>query len=197
MKNQIYKYSAPLEQFAVWRGAFTQEEIEKINFLEELQQFQHGQVGTDSDGKTVKDIRDSDISWLHLDQNSQWIFDRFSQIIPKVNYDHFMLDVDGFETLQYTRYKLNQHYTWHMDYSFGWQNYVRKISVVMLLSSPEEYEGGEFEICTDGNLDDIKSLKPEAGDIIFFASWMPHRVKPVTSGSRKSVVAWVMGKREC
>jgi PKHD-type hydroxylase len=84
-----------------------------------------------------------------------------------------------------------------MDYEFGWKNYIRKISVVILLSDPEEYDGGEFEICLNGNLDSIESMKPKAGDVIFFASWMPHRVAPVTRGTRKSLVAWVMGKREC
>jgi predicted 2-oxoglutarate/Fe(II)-dependent dioxygenase YbiX len=79
---------------------------------------------------------------------------------------------------------------------FGWQNYQRKISAVMMLTGPDEYEGGELEVCNNGNFEDIQILKPNKGDIVFFASWMPHRVKPVTSGERKSLVMWVMGKRQ-
>lgn len=189
----IMKYAAPLECFAVWRDAFTPEEIARITFLEAHMNFQNGKVGGDSDRK---EVRDSDIGWLHPDQNTNWIFDRFGGVISRANHDHFMYDIEGLEALQYTKYGLDQHYTWHWDLSFGWENYQRKISVVMLLDDPEDYEGGEFEICNNGNLDDIKSLKPNKGDILLFASWMPHRVKPVISGSRRSIVSWVMGRRQ-
>ena len=67
----------------------------------------------------------------------------------------------------------------------------------MLLTGPDEYEGGELEIINNGNLEEKISFKPNKGDVVFFASWMPHRVVPVTSGLRKSLVAWVMGEREC
>jgi len=63
-----------------------------------------------------------------------------------------------------------------------------------MVSDPEEYGGGEFEIVTGGNLNDTKKFKMDRGDILFFASWMPHRVLPVTHGKRKSLVSWVMGE---
>lgn len=195
MPFNIPKYSAPLECFAVWTGGFTDDEIEKITFLEQLQSFGKGRVGDDT-GDAPAEVRDSDIAWIHPDQNSNWLFDRISGITSRVNYDHFMYNIDGIEAFQYTKYGPNQHYTWHWDVGFGWQNYIRKISLVVALSDPDEYEGGEFEIVKDGNLDNITSFKPKKGDIIYFASWMPHRVKPVTSGERKTLVAWVMGERE-
>jgi PKHD-type hydroxylase len=195
MIQHVNKYNAALEQFAVWRGGFTNDEVEQIKFLENLQEFTKGVVGSSADPKL--DVRDSDIQWLHKDQNSYWVFDKMSQIIAQVNYDHFMFDIDGFEAFQYTKYAIGQHYDWHWDYEFGWKNFNRKISCVMMLNDPSDYEGGEFEICNNGNLNDIKKFKAGKGDIIFFSSWMPHRVLPVTSGERKSLVCWVMGKREC
>jgi len=33
------------------------------------------------------------------------------------------------------------------------------------------------------------------GDIIVFPSFMVHRVKPVTKGTRKSIVIWVLGPK--
>ena len=190
----FYKYNAPLECFAVWENGFTPEEIDKINFLEDLQNFDRAKVGKEtSDAK--KEIRDSEVAWIVPDHNSNWLFERLGQITSAVNHQHFMYDIEGVETLQYTKYKLDQHYTWHWDVEFGWQNFQRKISAVMMLTDPEEYEGGEFEICINGNFEDTRVLKPKKGDIVFFASWMPHRVKPVISGERKSLVMWVMGKR--
>ena len=195
MRNGVYKYNAPLEQFAIWRGGFTEEEIEQVKFLENLQQFEKGVTGRSS--TPDKKIRDSDVSWLHRNENSDWVFDRMNGIISKVNYDHFLLDITGYDAFQFTKYNPDQHYTWHWDTEFGWKNYIRKISLIMLLSDPAEYEGGEFEIVKNGNITEPESFKPGKGDIVFFASWMPHRVAPVTSGTRKSLVAWIDGPREC
>jgi PKHD-type hydroxylase len=190
----IFKYSAPLECFAIWENGFTKEEVDQVIFLEKLTQFEKGYIGGK---KTVNEIvRDSDISWLHPSAENDWIFQRLGQIASKVNYDHFLYDVEGVEALQYTKYAIDQHYSWHWDVAFGWENYQRKISLIMMLSDPEDYEGGEFEICVNGNLDDIKSYKMKRGDIMFFASWMPHRVKPVLSGERKTLVSWITGKRQ-
>lgn len=191
----VFKYHAPLECFAIWRGGFTPDEVDQIAYLEKLNHFSKGVTG--SSQSPNKEVRDSDIAWLFPDENTTWVFAKMGGIISKVNYDHFLYNIEGIESFQFTKYREDGHYTWHFDQDMGWQNYVRKISVVMMLSDPSEYEGGEFEICTNGNLDDIKTVKPDKGDIIFFASWMPHRVKPVTSGERKSLVTWVMGKREC
>jgi PKHD-type hydroxylase len=190
----VFKYQAPLECFAHWENGFNKEELEQVIFLEKLAQFEKGVTGNKKSPN--QKVRDSDITWIHPNHDTDWLFCRIGQITSKVNQNHFMYDIEGFDSLQYTKYGVDQHYNWHWDVAFGWENYQRKISVVMMLSDPEDYEGGEFEICLNGNLDDIKSFKPKKGDILFFASWMPHRVKPVTSGTRKSLVTWIQGKRQ-
>ena len=198
MPFNIHRYNAGLDQFAIWSGAFTKEEVDQIKFLGELQEFQHAKVGMDNQDPR-QDVRDSNVSWLNQDAQSQWVFERFGGLIPKINHDKFMLNIEGFERFQYTVYEPpGGHYNWHWDTEIGiWSNYIRKISCVMMLSDPDEYEGGELEICNKGNFDDTVITKPMKGDVVFFGSWMPHRVRPVTSGSRKSLVCWVMGKREC
>ena len=57
----------------------------------------------------------------------------------------------------------------------------------LILSDPDEYEGGQLEIW--GKPIDVY----KKGSIIFFPSWMPHRVTPVTKGTRYSLVMWFMG----
>ncbi len=191
----LAKFNAPCDQFCIWNGGFTEDEIEKIVFLENLLTFEKGLTGPLTE-PNVK-IRDSEISWIVPDMNSDWIFQRFASIIGKINYDHFLYNIDWMENLQYTKYGENGHYEWHLDVQSSWQNFQRKISAVMLLNNPDEYEGGEFEIVTNGLITEPKSWKPNKGDIVFFASTMPHRVKPVLSGERKSIVTWIMGKRDC
>ena len=52
----------------------------------------------------------------------------------------------------------------------------------------DEYEGGEFEFFAK---DTILSKR---GTIIVFPSYMQHRVKPVTKGTRYSLVTWFCGE---
>lgn len=192
----INKYVGPYVCFAHWDRAFTPEEVEKIREIEDLQSFQKGTVGGYKDQDDLLAARNSDVSFFNHDENTDWLYQKISNMIGQANRDHFLYNVDDFGPIQYTKYQIDGHYTWHWDVFFGWQKNTRKISVVIMLNDPDDYEGGEFEICTNGNLDDIRSIKPLKGDALFFASWMPHRVKPVTSGERNTLVTWVTGPRE-
>ena len=60
--------------------------------------------------------------------------------------------------------------------------------MTLLLSPENEFEGGELEFMSKG-----KRAKLKQGQAIFFASWLQHRVKPVTKGERKSLVMWFGG----
>ena len=109
----------------------------------------------------------------------------------QVNNNHF-----GFEGMrltepgQFTHYLTGGFYEWHMDNdTLGkYQPPVRKISMTLLLSDPSTFEGGELEFMSKG-----KVAKLQQGQAIFFASWLQHRVKPVTRGERNSLVMWFGG----
>jgi PKHD-type hydroxylase len=57
-----------------------------------------------------------------------------------------------------------------------------------LLSPENEFEGGDLELMKEG-----KAAKLKQGHAIFFASFVRHRVAPVTRGNRKSLVMWFGG----
>lgn len=198
MPFKVQKYARSLQQYCVVSNAFTEDECDKIIDLEDLQKFQRGAVGGAVDNAAVnKKARDSEIMWLQQDSNSDWIFHKFARLLAQVNYDHFMYNIDGFDNFQYTVYKSKnkQHYDWHMDMDLVSSNYVRKISASILLTDPKDYVGGEFQLVPHGRVDAPVVFKPKRGEVIFFSSFMPHRVAPVTSGVRKSLVCWVMGER--
>ena len=99
---------------------------------------------------------------------------------------NFALDtIDG---IQFTRYEPGGFYDWHCDASDD-EPWVRKLSVVLQLSNPETYKGGEFEF--RGGLAPIS----QQGSILVFPSQLEHRVWEVTSGTRYSLVAWIGGPR--
>jgi PKHD-type hydroxylase len=194
MTFMIQKYNKVLHQYCVVNDVFTKEEIDRIIDLEDLQKFAKARVGTD-EGNLVEQVRDSEVMWIHHDRASEWLFERFGTLVGNVNGDFFMYDIEGFDSFQYTTYRENEHYNWHIDMGNLSTNYERKISASIVLTDPSEYEGGELHLIPSGNIDEPVILKPNLGDIVFFASWMPHKVTSVTSGVRKSLVAWVMGKR--
>lgn len=193
---KVKKFPKPFPAFCILKNAFSSEEIEKILDLEDLQNFAKGSVGTEHSVDT--NIRDSQISWVVQDNNSDWLFQKFAFYVSQVNYDHFMYDIDGFDTFQFTKYSTEEHYDWHIDLMMGspYFEWERKISASIMLTDPSDYGGGEIEIVAQGNFNGSVKEKPNKGDIVFFASWMPHKVHPVTSGIRKTLVAWIMGKRQ-
>jgi PKHD-type hydroxylase len=196
MPYPVRQHVRQLNQFCVANDAFTPEEVDQIIDLEDLQKFQRGGVGNGGgQGKVNKKARDSEVMWIQHDPNSDWLFQKFSHLVSMVNHDHFMYNIEGYENFQYTRYRKGEFYDWHIDAGDLSTEYERKISATIILSDPKEYEGGEFQCVIGGRVDEPMTVKPKKGDAIFFASWMPHRVTPVTKGVRKSLVCWVMGKR--
>ena len=82
-------------------------------------------------------------------------------------------------------------YEWHTDNGINFMNGtspVRKISMSLLLNHESEFDGGDLELCEEGKVAPLKQ-----GHAIFFASFLNHRVKPVTRGTRKSLVMWFGG----
>ena len=65
---------------------------------------------------------------------------------------------------------------------------VRKISMTVLLNHPSEFEGGHLEVLAPGKFKPLKQ-----GHALCFASFLNHRVNPVTRGMRQSLVVWFGG----
>ena len=130
------------------------------------------------------------ISWIPFKDMPEMYRD-IEKTMLQANNNHF-----GFEGMrltepaQFTHYPTGGFYTWHMDNDVlgKHQPPVRKISMTLLLSPEHEFEGGELEFMSKG-----KRAKLKQGHAMFFASWLQHRVKPVTKGERKSLVMWFGG----
>ena len=105
-------------------------------------------------------------------------------------------DIKGVEPIQYGIYSEGGKYDWHVDqHRKPVKGLVRKISMTLFMSDPEEYEGGEFdlELFSPEYKSRYKTFKLKKGSAIFFKSDAYHRVRPVSNGVRKSIVAWYFG----
>lgn len=158
---------------------------------------------TDADIQRFNKARDSNLVWL----NEPWILKEIQPYIQQANIQaKWNFDWDYTEDSQFTKYKLNQHYDWHCDSwpqpydcpeNLNKHNKIRKLSAVCTLSDKSEYEGGELEFQFRGGDDPTptqvcKEIMPK-GSIVVFPSFVWHRVKPVLSGERYSLVIWNLG----
>ena len=147
-------------------------------------------MGRKSGGGYDPEKRITTISWIPFKEMPEMYRDIETTML-RANNNHF-----GFEGMrltevaQFTHYPTGGFYTWHMDNDIVGKHQppVRKISMTLLLSNPSTFEGGELEF-----MDDKKAVKLKQVQAIFFASWLRHRIKPVTSGERTSLVMWFGG----
>ena len=157
--------------------------------------------------KDMKRKRNSDLVWL----NDTWIYKEIHPYLIEANKNAgWNFQWDRSEACQFTKYKLNQYYDWHCD---SWDKpydkpntpehgKIRKLSMTCQLTDGSEYKGGELEFDFrnyDPHMRDeskhlvkVKEILPK-GSIVVFPSHVWHRVKPVTSGTRYSLVVWSIG----
>jgi PKHD-type hydroxylase len=118
---------------------------------------------------------------------------RMMDLVAEVNRSTFDYVLGGFdEALQLTRYRAEAlgHYGWHSDRGGTGLAQYRKLTVVVQLSVPESYEGGDLQLNVTGHAETMPRTR---GAAIAFPSYVLHRVTPVTFGARHSLVTWVHG----
>lgn len=176
-----------LEPFCFFEGAFTDEECDRIVALGESLEIVKSRVGEAGDAPA--EIRKSKNSWIDFTPETQWLYDKLATITLGANDARYKFHLTGFmEHLQYTLYdEHGSHYKLHSDFGKG-SMAQRKLSLVLMLSHPDQYEGGELVFFDTGE------HKYTRGTLVVFPSFQVHGVKPVTSGLRKSLVAWVSGE---
>lgn len=189
MQYLLTPYALPVEPWVWWEGAFTEQEL---NWLQNKakQAEQNAQVGNGRGGAVDPNIRRSQVSWLNNGPETKWVFEKLANVVSKMNAQHFRFDLTGFgEPLQLTNYDQSENgmYGWHQDYGGGVS---RKLSVTVQLTDPSEYEGGNLQMMTSGQ---PQNVRKQRGLIALFPSYVLHQVTPVTQGSRQSLVVWVSG----
>ena len=179
---------------------------EKIINNPNLKWDDHALVGSvDNLGDGVRDTSKRNCKISFLDYYEE-LDKAFGSIVSEYNYEisNWKYDIDTLESIQLTHYSEGDFYDWHIDefetnlIKGNGKESNRKISVTIFLNDPTEYEGGEFDLEVIGpTVNDWESryvtLKLPKKSIVIFPSNKWHRVRPVTSGIRKSLVLWFQG----
>lgn len=181
------------QHWQYWRAGLDKTQVDKLIKIGEKYPVAHAGMGFDGSVNN-ENYRSSEVRWISQEETG--VVDLLWYFTKIANRNAFNFDVNLIHEIQYTKYLATENgkYDWHID-TF-WSNptqYDRKLSVVIQLSDPSEYEGGEFQF--DSQYPQLPEEAKELGSIIIFPSFLSHRVTPVTSGVRRSLVTWVEGPK--
>jgi PKHD-type hydroxylase len=189
MANENAQKLPPFQNVATATGFMTDEEMDRL-IAEHEAALAEGKLGA---GDANADVRRSKVAFLGKEQQHQWLYERIWAAAQECNRLFFCVDIAGVEAnVQLARYDSSNRgfYDWHTDFA-GYRP-LRKISISIQLSRPEDYEGGDLELMVSNRPQPVERAR---GAFIAFPSFALHRVTPVTRGTRWSLVAWVLGPR--
>jgi PKHD-type hydroxylase len=135
------------------------------------------------------ELRETNVCWV--DSNSQLGLLMFNYILIANLKTKWYFDIEKIQSVQVGEYSIGGHYDWHEDESICSRNNFnnqRKISISVLLSESDSYDGGDLLFKGQN-----EPITRNQGSIIVFPSFIEHKVTPVTRGVRYTAVTWAVG----
>lgn len=171
--------------FWSWEKELSDETCDYIISLAQNIEPEKGVVGA---GALIEEQRDSSVRWI----SDNFIRNAIFGFGHQANQSAWDMQIDCISAIQFTEYTKEQYYEWHMDTN-KLESEMRKVSIIVQLTDPDNYEGGDFQFRHyGGDIEDVPALR-QRGTVIVFPSWLEHRVTPVTKGKRQTLVAWMSG----
>jgi len=177
-----------MTNYYFFRNYFNSDEINNIINISHNYEIINGNIS----GQINKSYRSSQIRWLPWNKDTDDIYKKLLGLAKRANKEMWKFHITNvLDNLQFTEYHSEDdgHYDWHMDFG-GYKSSTRKLSLVVQLSDPEEYEGGKLQFMINRDIIDAPTDK---GTVIFFPSYLMHRVTKVEKGKRRSLVCWFHG----
>jgi PKHD-type hydroxylase len=129
--------------------------------------------------------RKSETAWLEPDDFRE-LYQRIVEVLQTTNNARFRFSIYGMDKIQIIRYVTGSFFINHADLA-GAHAANRKISLLVQLSDPVDYDGGNVVLAE-------RLTVPRArGGGCIFPSWVLHRVEEITRGTRYSLAAWAKG----
>jgi len=159
---------------------FLEEEVNQIIEIGDALVLSEGKI---KDDRVDHSIRNSRIAWIHPEKDTWWLFDRAIMVFKS------SLPFSSLQSMQYTVYdSKGPHYDWHRDIGSGDNIAKARVNVAIVqLSDPGDYKGGVLQIKYEDQVIDVMKTK---GMVTTFPIQLEHRVTPVTSGVRKTLIMW-------
>lgn len=173
-------------------NVFSIEECISINEIFDQYSESVGLVGKSTSGKIEyfknSTLRDCHVTYTGRSEENIWIHDRVEQLMSSLNEKYWRCIISDFsQPMRRMKYGPDEHFnSWHPDYGIGDTCY-RKLTCVVMLDDPSQYTGGDFQVAGYG------TVKLNQGDAVVFPTYIYHRVTPVLTGLRRSLVHRAIG----
>jgi len=174
----------------VWENAFSAAELDRVTAYGDGLGRETAGLFVEQGDVTRKRI--TQVAWMERRDHTAWPYRRLEETVQRLNLQFYKYAIDGLrERLQYTVYEQAEggHYDWHVDHGAATPQ-PRKLSLSLQLTDADSYEGCDLELSYG---DGVKQAPRSRGTVIAFPSYVLHRVTPIVSGTRKSLVTWVSG----
>ena len=131
------------------------------------------------------------------DKKFEWLFDSLFKAAVQANNDYFNFHISKLDYIQLAEYDAAYKGEYKEHHDVFWMNddpnFHRKLSCVVQLSDPHDYDGGDLEI-TEARIPLDHGARNQ-GTAVFFPSMLRHKANPVTRGVRYSLAAWFDGPK--
>jgi len=128
-------------------------------------------------------LKNLKVSWLRYNDGTRWIFER---VMPLLKW----WEISRLEDIQFSVYSPGGKCDWHIDHhetTHGGAAMDRLCNAIVQLSMPGDYTGGELQF----KIQEAVFPGPTAqGSVLVLDKTIWHRVAPLASGERKSLVIW-------
>jgi PKHD-type hydroxylase len=148
---------------------------------------------------TNSEFRRTKLRWIDKFTHPQFepIHNEFWKFVNAINNDWFGFNVTHLPPLQFTEYTEEEQSEYKSHQDVFWLNPTprhRKLTLVLQLSDPADYDGGDLILENVGEKPEAERLRLQ-GTFIAFPSFVYHSLTPVTRGTRHSLVAWFEGPK--
>jgi len=138
-------------------------------------------------GKCVRQCNVVKLQPHLIERVMDWLPRKLVGIIETLNREIWRFDITGLSEMHLLRYDVNDEVSLHAD--LDGDNCERKIALLTQLSSPDDYMGGDLEY----GIAPPAIASRERGAILAFPAWVPHRVTPITRGTRYAITCFALG----
>jgi PKHD-type hydroxylase len=185
-------------EWCYFKSIFTADECDYILREGLKMPSQRAVMGSDN---AIKDesYRRSDIRFIRKqDTQFEFLFDKMWKLALQANEDWFNFHITKLDYMQLAEYSSEEQGEYKTHQDVFWMNndpfYHRKLTCVVQLTEPSEYEGGDFGLYDVKEAPNVEEIR-QRGTAIFIPSFVFHSASPVTKGNRHSLAIWFDGPK--
>jgi len=179
-------------EWVYYKSRFTKEQCDFIINEGLKLPGQKANLGVNGDGVN-DDYRKSNVHFIKREHAQfDWLFTELWSMAIESNDVWFGFHISKLDFIQLAEYDSEYEGEYKKHHDVFWingTNYHRKLSAVVQLSDPNDYEGGDLKLYNQNETIDADAIRQQ-GTVVMFPSFIEHQAEKVTKGKRYSLAAW-------